>query len=305
MIVTSQFFLTVHFLLTFVKRRLYWYFRTIDGFCPSFAAGEGRFCFPLARVGVAFLKYGSNRIGRPDPKQKERGLQDVQQAPNLHGKSGHCHGPADMGWPDLDVVPCDRRACLQRDVCCKGWKWDFTQYNKAIGSFINFLWTLKSNCTVQAFYVRLVGSPRAYPTFEWLSRWDTPKGSAAMTRAHQWGDNAAVKFWGQEPHLERTVSYKQIYSSEGESHWDDRIGDSRSANIKPTKIGLRPDRKKGKRLSTQFKHKTKIPPLYTGGLGLLHTKCVSISVTPLRTHFMTKSSIWYKTRPVQFVPHGG
>ena len=96
------------------------------------------------------------------------------------------------------------------------------------------------------------------------------------------------------------------FSKGGEFHCDGyRIGDSRHTGGKPAPVcakepyrlevlEMRPDRRKGKKLSAKFKGKT--PPLCTGGSGLLHTKCVSISVKPLRTHYMTKFSIWFKTR---------
>ena len=112
---------------------------------------------------------------------------------------------------------------------------------------------------------------------------------------------------GQEPHLEKTAEHTQIDSAKGGNHCDGyRIGDSRlfswnwvsarsqSSYTNPNRMALRPNRKKGRNLSAQFK--AKIPPFCTGGSGLLHTKCVSISVKPLRTHYMTKFSIWFKTR---------
>ena len=123
-----------------------------------------------------------------------------------------------------------------------------------------------------------------------------------MTRAHQWEVNAAVKsggrnrFWG-----ERQITRKLI-QRKGGNHCDGyRIGDSRFSaetqclpvggnpvsadnskhmDRKANRLELRPNRRKGRNLSAQSK--TKVPPLCTGGSGLLHTKCVSISVTPPR-----------------------
>ena len=117
---------------------------------------------------------------------------------------------------------------------------------------------------------------------------------------------------GQEPRLERTAKHTQIDSAKGGNHCDGyRIGDSRllaepqylpvggksfadsePVDRKANRLELRPNRKKGRKLSAQFK--AKAPPFCTGGSGLLHTKCVSISVIPPRTHCMTKFFIWCK-----------
>lgn len=130
-----------------------------------------------------------------------------------------------------------------------------------------------------------------------------------MTGAHQWEANAAVKSGGRNRFWKRTAKYKQIDSAKGEIHCDGyRIGDSRHTGGKPAPVcakkpyrlevlEMRPDRRKGRNLSAQLK--AKAPPLYIGESGLLHTKCVSISVKPLRTHCMTKFSIWFKMRPRQ------
>ena len=59
--------------------------------------------------------------------------------------------------------------------------------------------------------------------------------------------------------------------------------------IKAYRMELRPNRRKGRNLSAQFK--TKAPPLCTGGSGLLHTKCVSISVKPPRRAWRIKLSV--------------
>ena len=102
---------------------------------------------------------------------------------------------------------------------------------------------------------------------------------------------------------ERQTTRKSI-QQRGEIHCDGyRIGDSRHTDGKPAPLcaktpyrlevlEMRLDRRKGKKLSAKFKGKT--PPFCTGGLGLLHTKCVSISVIPPRTHCMTKFFIWCK-----------
>ena len=121
--------------------------------------------------------------------------------------------------------------------------------------------------------------------------------------------NAAVKSGGRNRFWKERQTTRKSIQQRGEIHCDGyRIGDSRHTGGKPAPacakkpcrlevLEMRPDRRKGKKLSAKFKGKT--PPFCTGGLGLLHTKCVSISVKPLRTHYMTKFFIWFKTRPQQ------
>ena len=110
--------------------------------------------------------------------------------------------------------------------------------------------------------------------------------------------------FGRERHIPR-----KYIQQRGEIHCDGyRIGDSRHTGGKPAPVcakkpyrlevlEMRPDRRKGKKLSAKFK--AKAPPFCTGGSGLLHTKCVSISVKPLRTHCMTKFFTWCKMKPQQ------
>lgn len=136
-----------------------------------------------------------------------------------------------------------------------------------------------------------------------------PRGSAAMTGAHQWEANAAVKSGGRNHVWEERQITRKYIQQKGGDHCDGyRIGDSRHTGGKPAPVcakkpyrlevlEMRPDRRKGRNLSAQLK--AKAPPLYIGESGLLHTKCVSISVKPLRTHCMTKFSIWFKMRPRQ------
>ena len=80
------------------------------------------------------------------------------------------------------------------------------------------------------------------------------------------------------------------------------FADSEPMDGKATRLELRSNRKKGRKLSAQFK--AKAPPYCTGGSGLLHTKCVSISVIPQRTHCTTKFFIWCRMGAWQTAPNG-
>ena len=136
-----------------------------------------------------------------------------------------------------------------------------------------------------------------------------PRGSAAMTGAHQWEDNAAVQAGGRNRFGRERHTTRKYIQQRGEIHCDGyRIGDSRHTGGKSAPVcaktpyrlevlEMRLDRRKGKKLSAKFKGKT--PPFCTGGSGLLHTRCVSISVKLLRTHYMTKFFTWFKTKPQQ------
>lgn len=134
-------------------------------------------------------------------------------------------------------------------------------------------------------------------------------GEVRHDMSAQWGEHAAVKSRGRN-HVweERQISRKSI-QRKGGNHCDGyRIGDSRllaepqylpvggtsfadsePMDRKATRLELRPNRKKGRKLSAQFK--AKAPPYCTGGSGLLHTKCVSISVTPPRKAWRIKLSV--------------
>ena len=123
-----------------------------------------------------------------------------------------------------------------------------------------------------------------------------------------------MKSRGRNHVWEERQSTRKLIQRKGGTHCDGyRIGDSRllaepqylpvgktsfadsePVDGKATRLELRPNRKKGRKLSAQFK--AKAPPFCTGGSGLLHTKCVSISVKPLRTHFRTKSCTWCTMR---------
>ena len=114
-------------------------------------------------------------------------------------------------------------------------------------------------------------------------------------------NNAAVKSRGRNCVWEERQITRKYIQRRGGNHCDGyRIGDSRHTGGKPAPVcakepyrlevlEMRPDRRKGKKLSAKFKGKT--PPLCTGGSGLLHTKCVSISVTPPRRAWRIKLSV--------------
>ena len=118
-----------------------------------------------------------------------------------------------------------------------------------------------------------------------------PRGSAAMTGAHQWEDNAAVQAGGRNHVWRERQNTRKFIQQRGEiivmdtalavvdysAETQFQLDYSEPLYMKAYRMELRPNRRKGRNLSAQFKVKT--PPLCTGGSGLLHTKCVSISVT--------------------------
>ena len=119
----------------------------------------------------------------------------------------------------------------------------------------------------------------------------------------QWRGQRRRAIQGQEPRLERTAITRKFIQQRGEiiemvialaivdysAETRFQLAYSEPLYIKAYRMELRPNRRKGEKLSAQFK--AKMPPLCTGGSGLLHTKCVFISVTPPRKVWRIKLSV--------------
>ena len=144
-------------------------------------------------------------------------------------------------------------------------------------------------------------SPHANPQLNDRLNEICSRGSAPRYERTNGENNAAVQAGGRNHVWEERQITRKYIQQKGGDHCDGyRIGDSRHTGGKPAPVcakepyrlevlEMRPDRRKGKKLSAKFKGKT--PSLYTGGSGLLHTKCVSISVKPPRKAWRIKLSV--------------
>ena len=157
--------------------------------------------------------------------------------------------------------------------------------------------------------VCLVRSPHANPQLNDRPNEICSRRSAPRHERTNGENNAAVKSRGRNHVWEERQITRKYIQRKGGNHCDGyRIGDSRlladtqylpagrksladsePMDGKATRLELRSNRKKGRKLSAQFK--AKAPPYCTGGSGLLHTKCVSISVKPPRKVWRIKLSV--------------